>query len=67
MRRPNHKVLGLGVPQIWVGVNFWSRTGGPLMWRYYDPTVVRRELDDMREHGMRVTRSFFYWPDVGLR
>jgi endo-1,4-beta-mannosidase len=63
VRRPNHKVSFNGQPQIWVGVNFWSRTGGPLMWRYYDPRVVREELDAMREHGMTLTRSFFYWPD----
>ncbi|HTV20306.1 MAG TPA: cellulase family glycosylhydrolase [Polyangiaceae bacterium] len=63
MRRPNHKVLFNGQPQIWLGVNFWSRTGGPLMWRYYDPKVVREELDIMKEHGMTLTRSFFYWPD----
>ncbi|HWO10667.1 MAG TPA: cellulase family glycosylhydrolase, partial [Polyangiaceae bacterium] len=63
MRRPNHKVLVGGHPQIWVGVNFWSRTGGPLMWRNYDPAIVREELDAMRAHGMTLTRSFFYWPD----
>lgn len=63
MQRPNHKVLVGGLPQVWVGVNFWSRTGGPLMWRYYDPAIVREELDAMRAHGMTLTRSFFYWPD----
>lgn len=63
MRRPNHKVLHNGQPQIWVGVNFWSRSGGPLMWRNYSPSVVREELDDMQAHGMPLTRSFFYWPD----
>ncbi|GLY79490.1 glycoside hydrolase 5 family protein [Actinoallomurus iriomotensis] len=47
----------------WLGVNFWSRTGGPLMWRSYDPRVVREELDVLREHGLNTTRSFFYWPD----
>jgi hypothetical protein len=25
-----------GRPGIWLGVNFWSRTGGPQMWRDYD-------------------------------
>ena len=40
MQRPNRKVLIDGKPQIWIGVNFWSRTGGPLMWRNYDPRVV---------------------------
>ena len=63
MRRPNNKVLSSGQPQFWVGVNFWSRTGGPLMWRHYDPKVIREELDAMKAHGMTLTRSFFYWPD----
>ncbi|WP_405750285.1 cellulase family glycosylhydrolase [Streptomyces sp. NBC_01020] len=47
----------------WLGANFWSRTGGPLMWRNYDPGVVREELAVLREHGLNMTRSFFYWPD----
>ncbi len=52
----------LPVP-AWLGANFWSRTGGPLMWRSYDPAVVREELDVLRDHGLNLTRSFFYWPD----
>jgi endo-1,4-beta-mannosidase len=47
----------------WLGANFWSRTGGPLMWRRYDPTVVAEELRVLRDHGMNLTRSFCYWPD----
>lgn len=47
----------------WLGANFWSRTGGPLMWRRYGPDVVRHELRVLREHRMNLTRSFFYWPD----
>ncbi|MCT2585469.1 cellulase family glycosylhydrolase [Actinophytocola sp. S1-96] len=47
----------------WLGANFWSRAGGPLMWRRYDPDLIRRELAVLREHGMNLTRSFFYWPD----
>ncbi|MET8472279.1 cellulase family glycosylhydrolase [Streptomyces sp. NPDC006422] len=47
----------------WLGANYWSRTGGPLMWRNYDPVVVREELRTLREHGLNMTRSFFYWPD----
>ncbi|WP_030902762.1 glycoside hydrolase 5 family protein [Streptomyces sp. NRRL F-5126] len=47
----------------WLGANFWSRTGGPLMWRTYDPAVVREELAVLRDHGLNMTRSFFYWPD----
>jgi endo-1,4-beta-mannosidase len=63
VKRQNRKVLVNGKPQIWTGVNFWSRTGGPLMWRSYDPAVIRAELELMRAHGMTLTRSFFYWPD----
>jgi hypothetical protein len=29
LKRQNRKVLVNGEPQIWTGVNFWSRTGGP--------------------------------------
>ncbi|HEV2893522.1 MAG TPA: cellulase family glycosylhydrolase, partial [Actinomycetota bacterium] len=47
----------------WLGANFWSRTGGPLMWRSYDPGVVGEELAVLRDHGMNLTRSFCYWPD----
>ncbi|WP_327654463.1 cellulase family glycosylhydrolase [Streptomyces sp. NBC_00483] len=47
----------------WLGANYWSRTGGPLMWRNYDPAVVREELRALHEHGLNMTRSFFYWPD----
>jgi endo-1,4-beta-mannosidase len=47
----------------WVGVNFWSRVGGPRMWVNYDRDVVRQELAVLVEHGCAVTRSFCYWPD----
>jgi endo-1,4-beta-mannosidase len=47
----------------WLGANFWSRSGGPLMWRSYDPGLIARELSVLRQHGMNLTRSFFYWPD----
>jgi endo-1,4-beta-mannosidase len=46
----------------WIGANFWSRAGGPLMWREFDPDTVRAELAVLREHGLGFTRSFFYWP-----
>jgi endo-1,4-beta-mannosidase len=52
-----------GAPLLWLGANFWSRTGGPLMWRSYDGGVVREELAVLHEHGLNMTRSFFYWPD----
>jgi endo-1,4-beta-mannosidase len=47
----------------WLGVNYWSRCGGPLMWRNYDDSVVRAELATLVQHGLTVTRSFCYWPD----
>ena len=54
----------LPVRDSWLGVNFWSRRGGPLMWRTYDDDLVRSELALMADHGVRLTRSFLYWPDV---
>lgn len=63
MRRNSAKVMVAGQPQVWLGANFWSRTGGPLMWRNYSPEVVREELRVLHDHGLRQTRSFFYWPD----
>lgn len=33
------------------------------MWTNYDPDVVRRELAVLHDHGLDLTRSFFYWPD----
>jgi endo-1,4-beta-mannosidase len=63
MRRNAAKIVTGGHPVTWLGANFWSRTGGPLMWRNYDPAVVRAELRVLREHGLTMTRSFFYWPD----
>ena len=50
-------------PPVWVGANFWSRSGGPRMWARYDHDVVRQELAVLKEHGCTVTRSFCYWPD----
>src|SRR5262245_36583861 len=47
----------------WIGANFWSRTGGPRMWKRYDGAIVREELAVLAEHGLNVTRSFCYWPD----
>lgn len=51
-----------GEPQVWLGANFWSRSGGPFMWRSYDPDLVRTELRTLSEHGLGVTRSFLFWP-----
>jgi beta-glucosidase len=53
-----------GTGHGWLGANFWSSSGGPRMWTRYDRDLVRRELAVLRDHGLGVTRSFFYWPDV---
>jgi endo-1,4-beta-mannosidase len=63
MHRNSAPIMAGGQPVNWLGANFWSRTGGPLMWRNYDPDTVRGELAVLREHGLGMTRSFFYWPD----
>jgi hypothetical protein len=63
MRRNTTRITAAGRPVSWLGVNFWSRAGGPFMWRSYDPAVIRAELRVLREHGLTMTRSFFFWPD----
>ncbi|OAH09443.1 cellulase family glycosylhydrolase [Streptomyces jeddahensis] len=63
MPRPAARISVSDSPVHWLGANFWSRTGGPLMWRSYDGEVVAEELRVLRDHGMNMTRSFFYWPD----
>ena len=64
MHRNFAKVSHGGMPVSWLGANFWSRAGGPLMWSRYDASVVREELTVLRDHGLTMTRSFLYWPDV---
>ena len=63
MRRNIARVMAGDRPVTWLGANFWSRTGGPLMWRHYDPAVIGQELAVLARHGLTMTRSFFYWPD----
>jgi endo-1,4-beta-mannosidase len=62
--RPFAHLQREGEPVTWLGANFWSRRGGPLMWRWYDHDLVRSELEALRRHGLTTTRSFLYWPDV---
>ena len=55
---------GSPADEPWLGVNFWSRAGGPRMWTTrYDGAVVREELEMLAAHGLNVTRSFCFWPD----
>jgi endo-1,4-beta-mannosidase len=63
MHRTTARLIAAGQPVSWLGANFWSRAGGPLMWRTYDPALISAELGVLREHGLTMTRSFFYWHD----
>ena len=63
MHRTTARLIAAGQPVSWLGANFWSRAGGPLMWRTYDPALISAELGVLREHGLTMTRSFFYWAD----
>jgi len=63
IERPFLQLASETRPRTWLGANFWSRAGGPLMWRTPDINIWREELSVLREHGLNVTRSFFYWPD----
>ena len=64
MQRGFATVAPSGRPVTWLGVNFWSRAGGPRMWSRYDRAVVRDELTVLHEHGLTTTRSFLYWPEA---
>jgi endo-1,4-beta-mannosidase len=58
VKRPNPKLA----EGTWLGVNYWSRAGGPDMWVEFDAAVVEQELRQLAEHGIRLTRSFLNWP-----
>lgn len=62
MRQRFAKVMNGSSPVAWLGVNFWSRRGGPLMWGDYDGPTVSEELAVLADHGLTMTRSFLYWP-----
>ncbi len=51
-------------PHYLVGVNYWSRCGGPRMWQRWDARIVAQELRELRALGLNVTRSFLNWPDM---
>src|SRR4051812_12995275 len=51
-----------GKPTFLLGVNYWSRGGGPRMWDRMDPARVRAELSQMRDIGLNTCRSFAFIP-----
>jgi endo-1,4-beta-mannosidase len=51
-----------GKPTFLLGVNYWSRGGGPRMWDRFDPARVQAELAQMRGIGLNTCRSFAFLP-----
>ena len=51
-----------GKPTFLLGVNHWSRGGGPRMWDRLDPVRVQAELAQMRRIGLNTCRSFVFLP-----
>lgn len=49
-------------PRFLLGVNYWSRAGGPRMWERFDGAVVSEELLRMREIGLDACRMFAFIP-----
>ena len=57
MKRLSSK-LGSAAPSgFWLGVNYWSRAGGPDMWLEYDEAIVEQELRQLHEHGIGLTKK----------
>jgi endo-1,4-beta-mannosidase len=49
-------------PGFLLGINYWSRAGGPRMWERWDERRVRAEVRQMRRIGLGVCRSFLFAP-----
>jgi endo-1,4-beta-mannosidase len=60
---PTQRYLRLsGKSAFLLGVNYWSRVGGPRMWERFDEAAVRAEVRQMRAMGMNSCRSFAFLP-----
>lgn len=46
-----------------IGLNYWSKKGGPLMWREFDRATIEREMEQIKSLGVDVIRAFAFWPD----
>ncbi len=51
-----------GKPTFLLGVNYWSRAGGPRMWERFDEGAVKAELSQMARVGLNTCRSFAFIP-----
>jgi endo-1,4-beta-mannosidase len=49
-------------PAFLLGINYWSRAGGPRMWDRWDERRVRVEVRQMRRLGLGACRSFLFAP-----
>ena len=49
--------------KFYVGCNYWASHAGTNMWREWDETIVRKDLSDLYEYGVRVIRVFPLWSD----
>jgi endo-1,4-beta-mannosidase len=47
-----------------LGVNYWSRAGGPRMWERFDEATVKAELAQMRAIGLDCCRMFAFVPSL---
>jgi endo-1,4-beta-mannosidase len=52
----------IAFPKFVLGVNYWSRAGGPRMWERFDAATVQQELSRMREIGIEACRMFAFIP-----
>ena len=50
-------------PLYSVGLNYWPRATGPLMWSRWDAGRIERELEQIAALGINTLRYFLYWPD----
>jgi len=51
-----------GRPRFLLGVNYWSRGGGPRMWDRFDADRVAAEVAQMRAMGCNAFRAFAFVP-----
>jgi endo-1,4-beta-mannosidase len=51
-----------GTRTFLLGLNYWSRAGGPRMWERFDEARVRAEVAQMRDLGLNACRAFLFGP-----
>lgn len=46
-----------------LGVNYWGKQWGTEMWLHYDGKEIRKELERLKEYGVKYLRVFPNWRD----